>query len=209
MLYLGLDGRLDQLPHHTVYLAEDYQRNIDQIDEGVVPDDPSFYMQNASVTDPTLAPPGQSTLYVLAPVSNQQGRIDWSNEAAPFRKKLLARLRDVAGEDVESRIVFEKVVTPEDWRRDYQIYNGATFNLAHNIGQMLCWRPQNRFGDLEGVYLVGGGTHPGSGLPVIFESARISTGLMAEDLGFAMPTAAARFEQPALMAGVGGKVHEW
>jgi phytoene desaturase len=74
-------------------------------------------------------------------------------------------------------------VTPNDWEHEHQIYRGATFNLAHNLGQMLHMRPRNRFEDLDGVYLVGGGTHPGSGLPVIYESARITTRLMAEDLG--------------------------
>ncbi len=74
-------------------------------------------------------------------------------------------------------------MTPQDWERDLQVFRGATFNLAHNIRQMLHWRPRNRFEDLDGVYLVGGGTHPGSGLPVIFESARITSRLLTEDLG--------------------------
>ena len=63
------------------------------------------------------------------------------------------------------------------------MHRGAVFNLAHNIGQMLHWRPHNRFEELDGVYIVGGGTHPGSGLPVIFEGARISMRLLADDLG--------------------------
>src|SRR5581483_1915093 len=70
-----------------------------------------------------------------------------------------------------------------EWDTRYEIYRGATFNLAHTLDQMLHLRPHNRFEDLDGVYLVGGGTHPGSGLPVIFESARISSRLLLEDLG--------------------------
>ncbi len=70
-----------------------------------------------------------------------------------------------------------------DWDKTYQIHMGATFNLAHSMDQMLLMRPGNRFEDLESVYLVGGGTHPGSGLPVIFESARISSRLLLQDLG--------------------------
>jgi phytoene desaturase len=75
------------------------------------------------------------------------------------------------------------MITPRDWDREYEIHRGATFNLAHNLSQMLHLRPRNRFEDLESVYLVGGGTHPGSGLPVIFESARITSRLLLEDLG--------------------------
>ena len=70
-----------------------------------------------------------------------------------------------------------------DWERDLHIHRGAVFSLAHNIGQLLHRRPRNRFEELEGVYLAGGGTHPGSGLPVIFESARITARLLLEDLG--------------------------
>src|SRR5262249_5966315 len=86
----------------------------------------------------------------------------------------------------ESRISFEKVVTPADWEGRYEVYRGATFNLAHNWTQMLHLRPRNRFEDLDGVYLVGGGTHPGSGLPVIYESARITSRLLLADLGLAV-----------------------
>ena len=86
-------------------------------------------------------------------------------------------------EGVEHRIRAERVLTPVEWENEQRIYLGATFNLAHNLGQMLSLRPHNRFEDLDSVYLVGGGTHPGSGLPVIFESARISSRLLLNDFG--------------------------
>jgi phytoene desaturase len=92
----------------------------------------------------------------------------------------LDRLRVLGLEDVERRIRFERIVTPLQWESDFAVHQGATFNLAHNLTQMLYFRPRNRFG--RNVYLVGGGTHPGSGLPVIFEGARITTRLLLEDL---------------------------
>ena len=76
--------------------------------------------------------------------------------------------------DVGDRIVTERMITPKTWIDQFGLYRGATFNLAHNLGQMLHLRPHNRFEDLKNVYLVGGGTHPGSGLPVIYESSRIT-----------------------------------
>jgi phytoene desaturase len=85
--------------------------------------------------------------------------------------------------DIRERIRVEHRITPADWESKYAIYRGATFNLAHNLGQMLHKRPHNRFEELDGVYLVGGGTHPGSGLPVIYESSRISSRLLLNDLG--------------------------
>ena len=176
MLYLGIEGIYDDLAHHTIYMARDYARNLQEIEKlHVLSDDPSFYVQNACVTDPTLAPPGHSTLYVLLPVTHQHDNIDWDRARAPYRRLALKQLRKIGLHDVEQRIRFERVVTPADWDHTGQIHLGATFNLSHTLDQMLHRRPRNRFEDLEGVYLTGGGTHPGSGLPVIYESARITS----------------------------------
>ncbi len=184
MMYLGLDGTCDELDHHTIYLADDYRSNLADIDRRHrLSADPSVYVQNPCVTDPDLAPRGKSALYVLAPVTHMHPNVDWNRERSAFRRRVLGQLERFGLRDVERRIEFEKVITPMDWESDLHIYRGATFNLAHSLDQMLHLRPRNRFEDLEGVYLVGGGTHPGSGLPVIFESARITSRLMAEDFG--------------------------
>jgi phytoene desaturase len=186
MLYLGIEGRYDKLAHHNIHVPEDYRRNLDEIEnQHVLSADPSFYVQNAGLSDETLAPPGHSTLYVLLPVSHEHPNIDWSKERDRYRQVALRQLAKIGIEDIESRIRFERVVTPAEWSRQGGIYKGATFNLAHNLGQMLHLRPQNRFEEFDGMYLVGGGTHPGSGLPVIFESARISSKLLLEEFGLA------------------------
>jgi phytoene desaturase len=183
MMYLGIEGTFD-LPHHNIHIAADYARNLDEIEnQHVLSDDPSFYVQNAGVTDPTLAPRGMSTLYVLTPVTHQHSNVDWESQRNRFRALVLRQIGKAGFVDVEKRIRYERVITPADWDRQYEIHKGATFNLAHSLDQMLHLRPHNRFQDLDGVYLVGGGTHPGSGLPVIFESARISTRLLLGDLG--------------------------
>jgi len=183
MMYLGIEGRYD-LPHHNIHISENYERNLDEIENRhVLSSDPSFYVQNASVTDRTLAPAGHSALYILAPVTHQHPNVDWSKERDGFRDLMLKQIAKLGFRDVESRIRYERVITPSDWDTRYEVYRGATFNLAHTLGQMLHLRPHNRFEDLDGMYLVGGGTHPGSGLPVIFESARISSRLLLEDFG--------------------------
>jgi phytoene desaturase len=176
MLYLGIRGRYDHLPHHTIHIAEDYTRNLKQIEvDFQLPDKPSFYVQNASITDDSLAPEGFSTLYVLVPVPHQHQNIQWDGQTcARYRELTLDRLAAEGLGDIRERIVTERMITPKTWFDDFGLYRGSTFNLAHNLGQMLHLRPHNRFEDLEGVYLVGGGTHPGSGLPVIYESSRIT-----------------------------------
>ena len=184
MLYLGIDGVYEDLPHHNIHISSDYERNLDEIErQHVLSEDPSFYVQNASVTDPTLAPQGQSAMYVLVPVTHQHRNVDWSVESDRFRDLTLDKLAAIGLTDIRERIRVEHRITPADWESKYAIYRGATFNLAHNLGQMLHKRPHNRFEELDGVYLVGGGTHPGSGLPVIYESSRISSRLLLNDLG--------------------------
>ena len=179
MLYLGLEGDVGDLAHHTILLARDYDRNIHEITRGILTEQPSLYVQHAGATDPAMAPKGHTSLYVLVPVPNLRCPIDWAVEAPRYRDLVLERLKVLGLSDIESRIRYERVVTPSHWQSEYAVFEGATFNLAHTLSQMLYFRPRNRFG--RNVYLVGGGTHPGSGLPVIFEGARITARLLVED----------------------------
>jgi len=184
MMYLGLDGDPPDVPHHTIYTSQDYIKNLNDIEtRKVLSDDPSVYVQNVGVTDSTMAPNGMSTVYILAPCPHRTPNVDWPAETAAMRERVLKQLPKLGIRGIEERIRYEKIVTPLMWEDDYQVFKGATFNLAHNLGQMLHRRPRNRFEDLKRVYLVGGGTHPGSGLPVIYESARITSRLLLQDLG--------------------------
>lgn len=179
MMYLGIKGTVD-LPHHNVFFGHEYRHYLEQINvEKVMPTDPAFYLQNATVLDPSLAPLGHSTLYILAPVPNLTGKVDWASVEAPFREQLLDLIAERAGiTDIRELIVAERTITVKDWRDQLRVYNGAVFNLAHNVSQMLYLRPHNAFESLPGLYIVGGGTHPGSGLPTIMDSGRIAANLI-------------------------------
>ena len=184
MLYLGLDKQYD-LPHHTIFFAEDYRKNVDDIFHLREPDsDLSVYVRNASVTDPTLAPEGHSAVYVLVPMPNLRAGIDWEKKQNAFRETVLDILEKRGGmTGLRSHIVEEKVMTPEDWRNELNVYEGATFNLAHSWDQMIHLRPRNKFEEVDNCYLAGGGTHPGSGLPTIYESGRIAANLISRRHG--------------------------
>lgn len=177
MLYLGLDT-LYNTEHHTIVFAKDYKKSIENITKGELSDDFSFYIQNASVTDPSLAPKNHSALYILTPVPNTLlGK--WNDADREVMKEyLLQALETRAGlADIRRHIKEMKVITPLDWeKRD--VYAGAVFNLAHSAKQMLYLRPHNRFEEFKNCYLVGGGTHPGSGLPTILQSAIICQDLI-------------------------------
>ena len=192
MLYLGVDKVYDELPHHTIVFADDYRSSINAIfDTYELTDDISFYIRNSSVTDPQVAPAGKSGLYVLVPVPNQKSGVDWERQKNDFRNRVMQKIIDRTPlKDLESHIVAERILTPADWEHSSNVYLGATFNLAHTLTQMLYFRPHNRFEDIENLYLVGGGTHPGSGLPTIYESARISSNLISakHEVPFSKPS---------------------
>lgn len=185
MLYLGLNKVYDELPHHTIVFAEDYRSSVHSIFETKeLTGDVSFYLRNSAVTDPHVAPTGKSGLYVLVPVPNQQSGVDWNKEKKPFRDKIIKNITERTSlKDLASQIVAERIISPLDWEQSMNVHLGATFNLAHTLTQMLYFRPHNRFEEINNLYLVGGGTHPGSGLPTIYESARISSNLISEKYG--------------------------
>ncbi len=184
MLYLGLDKIYEDEPHHHVLFADDYHQNLRDIQaEKIVSSDASIYIRNSSVTDPTVAPEGHSQLYILVPTINTRHGNPWEDDQEAYREKILDRIIENTGmKDLRDHIVEERCITPRGWE-EANIFIGATFNLAHTMDQMLYLRPRNRLNGFENIYLVGGGTHPGSGLPTIYESARISANLICESHG--------------------------
>lgn len=180
MLYLGVDKKYDE-SHHNIIFANDYRENVnDVITREKLSDDMSVYVRNASAIDPTLAPQGHSALYVLVPTTNMHSKIDWDEATTKnYRNKVIKRIMErTSMKDLDKHITFEKIITPADWQNERSLFLGATFNLGHTITQMLYMRPRNKFEEVNHCYLVGGGTHPGSGLPTIYESSRISSNLI-------------------------------
>lgn len=180
MIYLGLD-KLYNLPHHTILFAKDYKKNVEEITKTfTMSDDISIYIQNAGVTDSTLAPEGKSALYILAPVPSNLSGLDWQEKKEAFRELILNTIEErTEFKDLKNHIETEKIISPLEWEKDILVYKGATFNLGHQLTQMMVLRPHNQFDELDHAWLVGGGTHPGSGLPTILESARITADAIA------------------------------
>jgi phytoene desaturase len=180
MLYLGVDKLYDE-PHHQIIFAKDYKENVkDIISRSRLSDDMSIYVRNASKLDTTIAPEGHSALYVLVPTPNMLNSVSWDGKTVQeYRNKVIRRIMDrTSMKDLDQHITCEKTISPAEWQNDRSLFLGATFNLGHNITQMLYMRPRNKFEELNHCYLVGGGTHPGSGLPTIYESARISANMI-------------------------------
>jgi phytoene desaturase len=185
MLYLGLDTRFDQLPHHLIYLSENARRTdaASLADDEMDLEDPPFYACNPTPTDPAGAPAGHSTLYMLIPTPNTARPVDWP----AVEKQLLAKapqwLAKVGLPDITKHIRAQRVITAQTWRDDFNVFRGAVFNLSHNWMQLGPMRPKVKSPDVEGLYWVGGGTHPGSGLLTILESANIAGDYLARAAG--------------------------
>ncbi len=190
MMYLGLDRTYDA-DHHTIVFAGDYKRNIDAITRGQESfDDISLYIRNSCKTDPTGAPDGHSALYILVPVANNASGIPWEERRQILRDSIMRILKErTPYGDVTPHIREELIITPEDWEKKHSVFLGATSNMAHSWNQMLLMRPHNQFEEFSNCYLVGGGTHPGSGLPTIFEAARISANLICQKYEIPYPVA--------------------
>ena len=121
----------------------------------------------------SVAPPGADTFYVLSPVPNLAAGIDWSAQAEPYRQRIARFLSDTLLPNLSQEIVTSKMITPQDFQDRLLSYQGAAFGLEPVLTQSAWFRPHNRSEELDGLYLVGAGTHPGAGLPGVLSSARV------------------------------------
>jgi phytoene desaturase len=185
MAYYGLDRVYDELPHHLIYLSDSARRTDKEAleDQKVDVDDPPFYVCNPTVTDKSGAPAGHSTLYVLVPTPNTSREVDWAATERTLRERIPAMLEKVGLKGVREHIRAERYFTAETWRDDFNVFRGAVFNLSHTWTQLGPLRPHVKSPSVEGLYWVGGGTHPGSGLLTIMESANIAADYLSREAG--------------------------
>lgn len=177
LLYLGVDKTYPHLRHQGLYFSEDYRANLDAIFKTkTLPKDPSFHLSVPTVTDPTLAPPGHSLIYVLAPMPNLEANLDWDATAPRMREQLLARLEEIIDPDLRRHIVWERQYRPTDWERDINATLGTAFgSLSHGFFQSSYFRPHNKSREVNGLYFVGQGTYPGIGMPMVMISSKLVT----------------------------------
>lgn len=184
LLYLGLNRQYPHLRHHTIFMPEKYRELIRDIFDGQgLSDDLALYLHTPTRTDPSLAPPGGESLYVLAPVPNLAHGIDWERESQPLRDRIIAYLEQQAGlTGLSESMVVERRFTPLDFASQLRSYLGAAFSLEPTLTQSAYFRPHNRSNTVGGLYFVGAGTHPGAGIPGVLLSASLTSRLVIQDL---------------------------
>jgi phytoene desaturase len=177
ILFLGTNKTYPHMRHQSIYFADDYKANLDSIFiTRTVPADPSFHLSNPTITDPSVAPEGHSILYLLAPMPNLQGDINWDEAVPPLRERLLDRLEKIVDPHLREQIVWDREYRPEDWLHDVNAVHGTAFgSFSHGFFQSAYFRPHNKARDIEGLYFVGQGTYPGIGMPMVLLSARLVT----------------------------------
>lgn len=172
--YFGTDKQYPDVPHHMILLGPRYRGLLQDIfDSKVLADDFSLYLHRPTHTDPSLAPDGCDGFYVLSPVPHLESGIDWGTKAEEYRQVIEQHLSDTVLPDLASHVVSTKMLTPLDFRDRLNSVNGAAFSLQPTLLQTGWFRPHNRSEDIEHLYLVGAGTHPGAGIPGVVSSARV------------------------------------
>jgi phytoene desaturase len=172
--YFGTNRKYDDVLHHTILLGPRYQGLINDIfTDKKLADDFSLYLHRPTASDPSVAPEGCDTFYVLSPVPHLDSGIDWTTMAETYRRKIEAFLSATVLPDLKQHIVTSMTTTPLDFQNRLLSYRGAAFGLEPILTQSAWFRPHNKSEDVEGLYLVGAGTHPGAGLPGVLSSARV------------------------------------
>lgn len=190
----GTAGMWPDLGHHTIQNGPRFKGLLrDIFMKGKLADDMSLYVHRPSVTDPTAAPEGDDTFYVLSPVPHLGWKtsVDWEKEEPIYREKV-AKVLEGMMPGFRERITTERVFTPETFRDRYLSPHGAGFSLEPRILQSAWFRPHNVSEEAKGLYLVGAGTHPGAGLPGVVSSAEV--------LGKLVPEAPVMADAPRLAA---------
>jgi len=179
--YFGTRRRWENVRHHTMVLGPRYEGLLDDIfRKKQLAADFSLYLHRPTATDPSMAPEGCDSFYVLAPVPHLESGVDWTQQAERFRQGVEKRLADTVLPGLQDAIVTSHMLTPIDFQDRLLSYRGAAFSIEPQLFQSAWFRPHNRSEELEGLYLVGAGTHPGAGIPGVLSSARVIDQLIAE-----------------------------
>jgi phytoene desaturase len=184
--YFGTKNKYPDVAHHTIILGPRYREHIQDIFERkILADDFSLYLHRPTATDPSMAPPGCDTFYVLSPVPHMGSGIDWHQKAEPYRRVIMESLSASLLPDLEENVVSSRMVTPQDFQDRLLSIHGAAFGMEPVLSQSAWFRPHNRSEDINQLYLVGAGTHPGAGLPGVLSSARVLDKVVPDAATFA------------------------
>jgi phytoene desaturase len=177
--YFGTNRKYDDVAHHTILLGPRYRELLDDIFERhVLAEDFSLYLHRPTASDAGLAPPGCDGFYVLSPVPHLDASVDWRAQAEPYRRANARHLEATVLPDLSKHLVTSRLMTPQHFHDELLSERGAAFGLEPVLTQSAYFRPHNRSEEIDGLFLVGAGTHPGAGVPGVLSSARVLDSLV-------------------------------
>jgi phytoene desaturase len=184
LIYFGTNRKYSNLQHHNIIFGSRYRELLSDIFErGRLADDFSLYLHAPTVSDPSLAPAGCESFYVLSPVPHLgKLAVDWRLEGPRYAEKILAYLEQRYLPGLRSAIVTQRLFTPDDFRTELNSRFGSAFSLEPRLGQSAYFRVHNRDRKIRGLYFVGAGTHPGAGIPGVVNSAKATSSLILRDM---------------------------
>jgi phytoene desaturase len=184
--YFGTRRQYPDVQHHTIMLGPRYRGLLSEIfHDKTLAEDFSLYLHRPTATDPALAPGGCDAFYVLSPVPHLEAGIDWTLAAEPYRARIARYLEATLLPDLEGQLVTSRLLTPQDFQDRLSSFRGAAFGLEPVLWQSAWFRPHNKSEDIENLFIVGAGTHPGAGLPGVLSSARILDTVVPDAMVFA------------------------
>ncbi|PZF76046.1 phytoene desaturase [Aestuariivirga litoralis] len=184
--YFGTNRKYEDVKHHTIMMGPRYRELLQDIFERkILAKDFSLYLHRPTATDPSLAPEGCDSFYVLSPVPHQDSGIDWATQAQTYKAAIAEHLDHTLLPGFRDHIVTEKLMTPIDFATRLSSAKGAAFGLEPVLLQSAWFRPNNKAEDIENLFLVGAGTHPGAGVPGVVSSARILDTVVPDAAAFA------------------------
>jgi phytoene desaturase len=179
VLYFGTTRTYPEVAHHTIWMGERYRELLaDIFNHKTLSEDFSLYLHRPTATDPSFAPPGCDSFYVLCPVPNLLGKQDWTTSGPALRDRIVAALDRTILPGLQTTITAEFFMTPKNFEKDYLSQHGAGFSVSPLFRQSAWFRFHNRAEGLKNLYLVGAGTHPGAGLPGVLCSAKVLDALI-------------------------------
>lgn len=190
VIYFGTKRRYNdgRLAHHNIILSQRYKELLKDIfSKKVLAEDFSLYLHMPTITDPSMAPDGHEAFYVLSPVPNLDGDIDWTKAAKPYRDAIMQFLEEEYLPDLQANIVAEHYIDPLYFENTLNSYKGAAFSVEPVLWQSAWFRPHNRSEEFDNLYIVGAGTHPGAGLPGVLSSSKIVEDLITQAAPIPMP----------------------
>ena len=182
VLFFGTKTKYENVAHHTIWMTERFKHLLKDIfKKKILPNDFSLYIHRPTATDKSFAPDGCDSFYVLCPVPNLQGKVDWDKESSKLKNRIISELSKTIMPNLEETITDIFWMNPKDFKKDYRSMYGSGFSIAPIFTQSAWFRYHNKDSKIKNLYFSAAGSHPGAGIPGVLSSAKVVENIIKND----------------------------